>query len=435
MERDLVERTDDAADAGRRRLLHEVTQAGTCAHPIRLRGEAVHLTTGEVRPSSLRIACKDRRAVVCSACSYLYKADAWILVASGLAGGKGVPEDVREHPRLFVTLTAPSFGRVHRRTASGRCHDTATGNCTHGVPVICAEHHADDCPILGSPLCQACFDYEGAVMWNAQVARLWNRTIQQLRRELRGDRRLSRGELRSLTTLSYLKVAEFQKRGLVHLHVLLRADGSGDRYLSPPEWLSSPVVLEAVHRAVRHVSWIGVDGQAVSWGSQVDVIVLDATASDQLKIASYASKYAVKTTDGSLARARRFTSRRAIEEAIVSEHHRRLALAAWDLGGKISHSGLNLRAHAHAFGYRGQLITKSTGYSTTFRELRKARADFTRPANEVEPIEGTYAYDGRGYDDPRAARLAQWLHESQMELRREAVARRREVPSSLGDAT
>ena len=435
MERDLVERTDDAADAGRRRLLHEVTQAGTCAHPIRLRGEAVHLTTGEVRPSSLRIACKDRRAVVCSACSYLYKADAWILVASGLAGGKGVPEDVRNHPRLFVTLTAPSFGRVHRRIPSDRCHDTAIGNCAHGVPMNCKERHADDSPILGSPLCPACFDYDGAVLWNAQVARLWNRTIQQLRRELRGDRRLSRGELRSLTTLSYLKVAEFQKRGLVHLHVVLRVDGSGDRYLPPPEWLSSPVVIGAVHRAVRHVSWTGVDGMAVSWGTQVDVIVLDATASDQLKIASYASKYAVKTTDGSLALARRFTSRRAIEEAIVSEHHRRLALAAWDLGGKNSHSGLNLRAHAHAFGYRGQLITKSTGYSTTFRELRKARADFTRPANEVEPIEGTYAYDGRGYDDPRAARLAEWLHESQVELRREAVARRREVPSSLGDAT
>jgi len=86
-------------------LLRAVEEAGNCSHPIRLRGETVNLATGEVRASKLRLACKDRREVVCSACSYLYRADAWILVASGLGGGKGVTESVTLHPRLFLTFT------------------------------------------------------------------------------------------------------------------------------------------------------------------------------------------------------------------------------------------------------------------------------------------------------------------------------------------
>ena len=75
----------------RARLLREVELSGNCSHPIRLRGEMVNLATGEVGMSSLRVACKDRRQVVCPACSYAYRADAWILVASGLNGGKGNP--------------------------------------------------------------------------------------------------------------------------------------------------------------------------------------------------------------------------------------------------------------------------------------------------------------------------------------------------------
>ena len=110
-----------------RRLVRATTLAGNCSHPIRLWGESVNLATGEVAPSRLAIRCKDRRALVCTACSDLYKADAWILVSAGLSGGKGVREDVAKEPRLFVTLTAPSFGPVHRRTASGNCHLFSTG--------------------------------------------------------------------------------------------------------------------------------------------------------------------------------------------------------------------------------------------------------------------------------------------------------------------
>ena len=64
--------------------------------------------------------CGNRRARVCRPCSTIYKYDAYHLVASGLRGGKGVPATVASTPRLFVTLTAPSFGPVHLGPGEGR---------------------------------------------------------------------------------------------------------------------------------------------------------------------------------------------------------------------------------------------------------------------------------------------------------------------------
>ena len=47
------------------------------------------------------------------------------------------------------------------------------------------------------------------------------------------------------------------------------------------------------------------------------------------------------------------------------------------------------------------------------------------PSNTYDPIQGTYSYAGRGYDDPRAAQLAELFHSMMVDLRREASARRR----------
>ncbi len=91
------------------------TRPAVCAHPIRLRGITLDRVNGELVERGILVPCKDRRAAVCPSCSRLYQADAWQLVAAGIRGGKGVSPDVVEHPQLFVTLTAPSFGAVHSR--------------------------------------------------------------------------------------------------------------------------------------------------------------------------------------------------------------------------------------------------------------------------------------------------------------------------------
>ena len=166
--------------------------------PARGRVDSVDPTTGEVVRSystddepdgTLLKCCGNRREAVCPSCARTYRGDAFQLVATGMRGGKGVPETVAEHPLVFLTLTAPSFGPVHsRRVVDGkarRCRPRRDGEtCPHGVPIACGEVHDEDDPRLGEPICPECFDYEHAVLWNALAPELWRRTAIQLPREL-----------------------------------------------------------------------------------------------------------------------------------------------------------------------------------------------------------------------------------------------------------
>jgi hypothetical protein len=401
----------------RQELLREISLAGGCSHPIRLSGELVNLSTGEVGRRRIQVACKDRRAVVCPACSYLYKADAWILVATGMNGGKGVPESVVTHPRLFMTLTAPSFGPVHTRREDGSCHPRQGDRCLHGATLSCFGTHEPTSARLGTPLCSDCFDYEGAVLWNAQVSRLWNRTIEQVRRQISISQGCRPREFHQIARLNYLKVAEFQRRGLVHFHVILRADGPGDPYAEPPAFLDALSTSDILIKVVSTFGVSGVGGSWIRWGHQFRVSDASPRFEDDLRIASYLAKYSTKTTDDTLWLARRIRRRSEIDQMNVDPHLKRLASTAWDLAPRPELQSLNLRHHAHAFGYTGQLITKSMFYSTTFHDLREARALHMSPLNESDPIAGTFFYDGRGYDDPRAAEVAQLLHEAAVEVR------------------
>lgn len=412
------------------RLVREVALSGNCSHPIRLRGELLNLATGEVKDSTLRVACKDRRKALCPSCSYLYQADAWILASSGLAGGKGVPESVDRHPRLFATLTAPSFGRVHTIKPDGTCvtrgpdHEVRESRCRHGMLLRCSITHSVDDPLLGSPLCVGCFDYVGAVLWNAHVSLLWNNTIQLTRRVLAESGGIRQTNLKSVAQLQYFKVAEMQRRGLVHLHCLLRVDGADGHSTPPPLWLTSEVLIEAVRRSIVRAKAFRRDGREITWGPVFDVRDLTIDSEEVRKVASYVAKYSTKTTDGTHELARRFHSRRQIETLVNSTHLRTMALAAWDLAERPQFQGLNLRSHAHALGFTGQLITKSRTFSTTFSNLRGARATFMKRHNVGDPIEGTFSYDGRGYDDPRAAQLAELFFTMQRQLREEALQAR-----------
>jgi hypothetical protein len=407
-------------------VLAEVAGAGHCVHPIVLSGETVDTETGEIRRSVLRIACKDRRRTVCASCSYLYKTDAWILISAGLVGGKGLPEDVDTHPRIFATLTAPSFGPVHRRTDVGECHEhPRSRTCGHGAQLSCLVRHDEHDPDLGTPLCVECFDYEGAILWNAAASGLWHRTVIRLRQGVAATQRMGEGSLLKVARLNYLKVAEFQRRGLVHFHVVVRADGPTAAESPAPEWLTTELLAQQLRRLVRTATYRAPSGIYASWGPQLGLIDLASTEDESRKVSSYLAKYATKSTDGSVAFSRRFSRRSQIEQSRVDEHARRLALSAWDLGGHEELEDLGLRRHAHAFGFTGQLITKSRGFSTTFRSLREARAAHMAGFDDLPlMVLDPYRYVGRGYSDPRGETVAELLHEESVALHREARERR-----------
>ena len=400
-----------------RRVLAEVDQARLCSNPIRLRGIRLDRSTGELAEGGLLVPCKDRRASVCPSCSRLYQADAWQLVAAGIRGGKGVDPGVVAHPQLFVTLTAPSFGPVHTRVVKGDgtlpCRPRRSGLCPHGRSVSCRLRHGDDLIVLGDPLCPECFDYRGAVLWNAHVPRLWERTSLRLYRLVARAGGVSTSELRKIARLSYMKVVEFQRRGLVHLHVVLRADGAEGPSDPPPPWLGSATLARAVAEAaasadVAVASTPGCDLLRARWGAQIDVRALEPTGPDDATaIAAYVAKYATTTSDGTAWLAHPIRSAAQIERLELRPHVVTFVRTAWHLGARKELAHLGLRCHAHALGYGGQFSSKSLRFSTTFKALRQARWDFARAdlQHDVD-YEGEWRYAGRGYGSPEAEFLA-----------------------------
>jgi integrase len=200
-----------AADPNLGRWREQVAQTGYCARPVRLRGQLhqFDVQTGELRevystdhePDGVLLkACGNRRASRCPQCSETYRRDAFHVVASGLRGGKGIPDTVRTHPCVFATFTAPSFGPVHaRRERHGRVRPCrprhAQATCPHGRPLWCFARHQPDDPALGRPLCAKCFDAEALVLWTILACRsLLNRILKAAVK----DRRLAFNPVREV---------------------------------------------------------------------------------------------------------------------------------------------------------------------------------------------------------------------------------------------
>src|SRR5580700_2199691 len=130
-------------------FLAQGVRCGWCAHPIRLRG---HVLGSEGRivfsshafPDNVVLkACGSRSELRCPSCATLYRGDARHLVRAGLEGGKGVDESIATHPAVFLTLTAPGFGVVHRESSRTGCHPGTRGTrCAHGRPLGCEDRHA-----------------------------------------------------------------------------------------------------------------------------------------------------------------------------------------------------------------------------------------------------------------------------------------------------
>jgi hypothetical protein len=432
----------DRAGHGYQRWAELVAQAGYCHHPIRLAGRVEHADrqTGEVRivydsgrePDGVLLkACGTRRESRCPSCAATYRADAYQLLAAGLRGGKGVPESVAGHPRLFVTFTAPSFGQVHSRRAQGRlvlpCHPYRQGaRCAHGQGAGCWHRHDEDDSRLGEPLCPACYDAEAQVLWNALAPELWRRTTIAVHRALGRLVGLDEAELRSLVRISYAKVAEFQRRGAVHFHAVLRLDAATECRCPgcpapPPAPFTAGLLEEALGLAVPavRVPCPSVDAgpeRYARWGEQLDVQNITTTDGEQAgelsaeQVAGYIAKYATKATESfGSGLDRRLTDPGDLERLDgLPAHVAELVRAAWELGARPELAVLRLRAWAHMLGFRGHWSTKSRRYSTTFTVLRRARVAFAkrRRAKDGVPLDAW----GRPEDDDEVVIVASWVY-------------------------
>jgi hypothetical protein len=430
------------AGRGYDRWAEQVAATGYCVQPVRLRGEVEHAdaATGEVRTvystgrepdATLLKACGNRRASVCPSCSATYQADQFHLLAAGLRGGKGVPETVAGHPRLFVTFTAPSFGRVHSRKAQGLlvypCHPYRQGQrCPHGRRVGCWQRHDADDPCLGEPLCSRCYQAGAQVLWNALAGRLWSRTTIYLYRTLARLAGVTEEELRRLVRISFAKVAEYQKRGVVHFHAIIRLDARTDCgcpacVTPPPAGFSADLLAQAVRRAAATVAvpcpMVDDDqDQGVTllarWGEQLDVRHISEAGDEQElsaeQVAGYVAKYATKATEALGVTLDHRLSEGELEELDVPAHVAELVRSCFELGTRPSLARLRLREWAHMLGFGGHFSTKSRRYSTTLGALRRARVTYAirRRRGDTLPLDAW----GRPEDDQAVIVIASWSY-------------------------
>ncbi|GAA5120014.1 replication initiator [Haloechinothrix salitolerans] len=426
---------------GYARWLEHTASAHGCVRPIRLTGtlHTVNPATGEIPRSTsthalpdgvIYIPCGDRRATVCPACAETYRADTYHLIKSGLVGGKGTPDTVSTHPAVFTTLTAPSFGPVHTRAVGKNgtikpCRmRRAMTLCEHGRPTWCAQRHRENDRCLGTPLCADCYDYHAHAVWNGYASELWRRTTIRLRRLVAAlGRRLG-----PTLDVSFGKVAEYQHRGIVHFHAIIRLDARDPHdpsaVLPPPAHLTAELTRlldEHIARAVTDTSFrtpehpgnprLGIPahpGWTITWGDQlVNRPLARVNASDitEQQVAAYVAKYATKSTETTGFVSRRLTTD-TIDQVDPDSHPGRLALACWDLGanphtrggtyadGRRVHPLRNapitpqraawrdtygrLRRWAHMLGFGGHFATRSRRYGPTRRHLKTIRRIYRR---------------------------------------------------------
>jgi hypothetical protein len=406
--REVIERASDPK--AWERWEGAIRQARYCRRPIRLRGvikgnggRTLYSTAAEPDGVLLK-ACGTRRESVCKPCSRVYKGDTWKLVEAGLRGGKGVPETVAKHPMVFATFTAPSFGLVHQasggRRGSGICLPRRDAEeCRHGVSLVCWHKHSDNDEPVGQPICPGCFDYDAAIVWNALAPELWRRTTIYVRRQLAAQIGISQKSLGLYARLSFFKVAEYQRRGALHFHAILRVDGpKGDSKATQPEGVTVEHLRAAIEEGASRAHAPPPSGlfAEVGWGEQLDISPIDGDGASAAQAAAYIAKYATKHTEdvGGLVRP---TTVAQAQELGISEHLQRYLARAEDLSRRPELSDLKLERSAHLLGFRGHWATKSRGYSTTLTALREARRSHAAGEGAAQQKQATWQYLGMGH--------------------------------------
>jgi hypothetical protein len=254
----------------------------------------------------------------------------------------------------------------------------------------------------------------------------------ELVRVLAATAGLSETAFRRLVRVAYAKVAEFQARGLVHFHAIVRLDHATDRAMAPGLQVTADELSDAIRRAAGRVHVHGHAGGGdvleLRFGDQLHTRVLadagDGEPLDPEAVAAYVAKYSCKGSHEQITRAGACPDR--LREQGVPEQLVQMASAVLRLADR---PGLeDIDRWVHMLGFRGHFVTKSRGYSTTLGALRGARAAY-RAAQDEQPVEddedstivvAAWEYLGSGYLNPGDVLLAAGV-EASLRVAREAL--------------
>ncbi|WP_328466728.1 plasmid replication initiator protein RepSA [Actinoplanes sp. NBC_00393] len=391
--------------------LGHVSAAAACTRPIRLSGQIdvrnrdgqlMHTidTETDMPDGVLYTPCGNRRASVCPSCAEVYRRDTFQIIRAGLEGNRyGLPP-LDQHIAIFLTATAPSFGPVHHRVVKTHAADCRSRErctcrasicrpfakpCPHGVEMRCTTRHKTTDPLLGVPFCLDCYDHTGQVVWNHEAPELWRRTVQEADRELE---RLGR-RLGVTLRRRYVKVYEFQARGVVHYHAIFRLDGyhpDCPTAIVPADQTVTRTMFESVlDTAFRKTAYTSrahpehPGGWPIGWGTRgLDLKHINAPGADAnlVKLTGYLAKYVTKSTEATGSTFRRLDQLAVDLHTDSTTHVGRLIRACWTLGA--ADGWQRLRRYAHQYGHGGHITTKSRGFSVTYAFKRLERVIWRR---------------------------------------------------------
>ena len=233
---------------------------------------------------------------------------------------------------------------------------------------------------------------------------------------------LTEGTVRRLVRVSFAKVAEYQKRGAVHFHAIIRLDAATDCgcpacVAPPPAGFTADLLERAVRQATATVAvpcpMVAEDQDmtlVARWGEQLDVHhITEAGDEGELsaeQVAGYVAKYATKSTEALGVTLDHRIGEVELEGLNLPAHVAELVRACWELGNRPGLAGLRLRKWAHMLGFGGHFSTKSRRYSTTLGALRRARVAYAIRRRRGD----TLALDawGRPEDDQAGIVVASW---------------------------
>ena len=418
--------------------------------------------------------CGNRRATTCPGCAETYRRDAYHLIRAGLIGGKGIPRpSPPTRPSSPPSPPRPSARSTPARSAStpaptGPAAPAAPNPATPAatpapastaVPLACFTRHRRDDPRLGQPLCPDCYDYPAHVVWNNAAGELWRRTKQAIERHL-GQLARRRGvppirvpcgngkyRLVAPVRVSHGKAAEFQARGAVHFHVLLRLDGvdpaDPDAVVPPPPGITVADLDDAIRHAAAAIS-------LPPRRTRPSRTAGSSPGAPGRRPRHHHARHRHRHRPGrrQLPRQIRHQRHRDHRPRLRPHHrrHHRPVRRPRRHPRRTAHRRLldtrpatrtitSLRRWAHMLGFGGHFLTKARRYSITFGDLRQVRIIYRRSQDtgpEHGPIRtadhtdeetiliiGTLRYAGTGWKTTGDALLANTAAD-QARKRREA---------------
>jgi len=249
---------------------------------------------------------------------------------------------------------------------------------------------------------------------------LWRRFTTYLPRRLAALGGMTLKAFREQLAVRYVKVTEYQARGVVHFHAVIRLDQAGDAYQPPGPFWTADLLAQAIDQAAATVVLAvapepGQPAAMLAFGPRTDTrpirpgsaLPATGTVLPGQAVANYIAKYVTKTLTATGLPDRRIRLLADIDRLRCHWHYKQMMTTAWQLADDQADGDQRYRKWAHALGYGGHCLTKSRRYSVTFGQLRGACAEHRRllrhPDGEHDPW-------GRPLDETTVLVLKVWSY-------------------------